>query len=98
MTQQILIRNALAVVTMDHARREIAGGDVLIRDGIVEAVGQGLQAPGAEVVDATGRAIFPGFANIHTHLVMTLARGVFEATALPQPGAQPAWRDRFGQR
>ena len=27
-----------------------------------------------------------------------VARGVFEATALPQPGAQPAWRDRFGQR
>ena len=27
MTQKILIRNALAVVTMDHARREIAGGE-----------------------------------------------------------------------
>jgi L-aminopeptidase/D-esterase-like protein len=25
-----------------------------------------------------------------------VARGVFEATALPHPGAQPAWRDRFG--
>ena len=25
-----------------------------------------------------------------------MARGVFEATALPHPGAQPAWRDRFG--
>jgi L-aminopeptidase/D-esterase-like protein len=25
-----------------------------------------------------------------------IARGVFEATALPYEGAQPAWRDRFG--
>lgn len=25
-----------------------------------------------------------------------VARGVYEATALPMPGAQPAWRDRFG--
>ncbi|MFB2552855.1 P1 family peptidase [Ensifer soli] len=25
-----------------------------------------------------------------------VARGVFEATALDRPGAQPAWRDRFG--
>ncbi len=25
-----------------------------------------------------------------------VARGVFEAAALPHPGAQPAWRDRFG--
>ena len=25
-----------------------------------------------------------------------VARGVYEATALPFPGALPAWRDRFG--
>ena len=25
-----------------------------------------------------------------------VARGIYEATALPVPGAQPAWRDRFG--
>jgi L-aminopeptidase/D-esterase-like protein len=25
-----------------------------------------------------------------------IARGVHAATALPQPGALPAWRDRFG--
>ncbi|WP_421995080.1 amidohydrolase family protein [Roseococcus sp.] len=39
--------------------------------------------PQAETIDATGRAIFPGFANIHTHLVMTLARGVFEDLSPP---------------
>ena len=39
--------------------------------------------PGAEVIDGTGRAIFPGFANIHTHFVMTLARGVFEDLSPP---------------
>ncbi len=27
-----------------------------------------------------------------------IARGVFTATALPFPGALPAWKDRFGQR
>jgi L-aminopeptidase/D-esterase-like protein len=26
-----------------------------------------------------------------------IARGVYEATALPYPGALPAWRDRFGE-
>ena len=82
MTQQILIRNALAVVTMDHARREIAGGDVLIRDGIVEAVGHGLQASGAEVVDATGCVVTPGLVNTHHHLYQTLTRAV--------PGGQDA--------
>lgn len=29
-------------------------------------------------------------------LTRAIARGVFEATALPYPGAQPAWRDRWG--
>jgi len=27
-----------------------------------------------------------------------IARGVYEATALPFPGALPAWKDRFGRR
>jgi L-aminopeptidase/D-esterase-like protein len=30
-------------------------------------------------------------------LTRAIARGVYEATALPYPGAQPAWRDRFGR-
>jgi L-aminopeptidase/D-esterase-like protein len=28
-------------------------------------------------------------------LARAVARGVYEATALPFPGAVPAWRDRF---
>jgi len=31
-----------------------------------------------------------------TVVARAIARGVYEATALPAPGAQPAWRDRFG--
>jgi L-aminopeptidase/D-esterase-like protein len=32
-------------------------------------------------------------------LARAVARGVYEATALPFPGAMPAWRDRFaGER
>ena len=30
-------------------------------------------------------------------MARAIARGVYEATALPYPNAQPAWRDRFGQ-
>ena len=32
---EILIRGAASVVTMDGTRREIAGGDVLLRDGVI---------------------------------------------------------------
>jgi L-aminopeptidase/D-esterase-like protein len=29
-------------------------------------------------------------------LARAIARGIYEATALPFPGAIPSWRDRFG--
>jgi cytosine/adenosine deaminase-related metal-dependent hydrolase len=78
----ILIRNADVVVTMNAAREEIAGGDVLIRGGVVAAVGKVLQAPGAEVVEARGCVVTPGMVNTHHHLYQTLTRVV--------PGGQDA--------
>lgn len=52
---------------------------------------------------ATGRRPLQEVAEFHelchlTTLVMAraIARGVFEATALPHEGAQPSWQDRFG--
>jgi cytosine/adenosine deaminase-related metal-dependent hydrolase len=78
----ILIRNADVVVTMDPARREIAGGDVLIRGGVIAAVGQAIPALGAEVIDARGCVVTPGLVNTHHHLYQTLTRTV--------PGGQDA--------
>ena len=42
--------------------------DVLVRDGIVAAVGEGLEPPDANVIDATGCIVAPGFVDLHTHL------------------------------
>ncbi len=43
-------------------------GDVLISDGKIEAVGEGLSAsPEVEVIDADGRVLMPGFIDCHTH-------------------------------
>ena len=78
---EILIRQADVVVTIDSARREIAGGDVLLRDGVIAAVGQGLSTRGA-VVDARGCVVTPGLVNTHHHLYQTLTRAV--------PGGQDA--------
>lgn len=78
----ILIRHADVVVTMDANRREVAGADVLLRGGVVAAVGQGLVAEGAEVVEARGCVVTPGLVNTHHHLYQTLTRAV--------PGGQNA--------
>jgi len=44
-------------------------GDVLVVDGKISAVGPRLEAPaGAEVIEALGRVLMPGFVDCHTHI------------------------------
>jgi cytosine/adenosine deaminase-related metal-dependent hydrolase len=78
---EILIKGAESVVTMDAARREIAQGDVLVRDGVIVAVGQGLTTTG-RVIEARGCVVTPGLVNTHHHLYQSLTRAV--------PGGQDA--------
>ncbi len=77
-----LIKGAVAILTMDDARRELAGADVLLQGGVIAAVGLGLQAPDAEMVHAAGCVVTPGLVNTHHHLYQTLTRAV--------PGGQDA--------
>ena len=41
--------------------------DMLMADGVIAAVGEGLRIEGVQSVDATGKRIVPGFLDIHTH-------------------------------
>jgi hypothetical protein len=46
----------------------VARADVLVAEGKIAAVGTDLTAPaGAEVIDADGRVLMPGFVDCHTH-------------------------------
>lgn len=60
-----LIRNGLIVTATDTYE-----ADILIEDGIVQAIGLDLEAGNAEVIDAQGCYIFPGGVDPHTHLDM----------------------------
>jgi dihydroorotase len=54
---------------IDPAEGHDGIADVLLRDGRVEAVGQGLGTPDdATVLDATGLVVAPGFIDLHVHL------------------------------
>jgi dihydroorotase len=59
-------------MTTFHIRgASLVGGeptDLLIRDGVVAAVGRDAAAAGAEVVDAAGLVALPGLVDLHTHL------------------------------
>lgn len=41
--------------------------DILIEDEIIRAVGTGLNEDGAEIRDVSGKLLFPGFIDAHTH-------------------------------
>jgi 5-methylthioadenosine/S-adenosylhomocysteine deaminase len=58
----------------------IPGGAVAIRGNRIEAVGPSAELagryPGARRLDVSGRIVMPGLVNAHTHVPMTLFRGV----------------------
>jgi cytosine/adenosine deaminase-related metal-dependent hydrolase len=78
----LLIRGGY-VLTMDSAG-DLPAGDVHIRDGVIQAVGRHLDAPGADVVDAAGKIVAPGLVDTHWHLWNTLLRGMSDGR--PAPG------------
>ncbi|MGC0775479.1 MAG: amidohydrolase [Candidatus Acidiferrum sp.] len=70
------------VVTMDANRRIIENGYVIVKGDTILAVGEGLpRLPNGPIftkqsIDAKGALILPGFVNGHTHVPMTLFRGL----------------------
>jgi 5-methylthioadenosine/S-adenosylhomocysteine deaminase len=64
----VILRGAAAVLTMDDAGTELAGADVLIRDGVIAAVGMNLYADDADLCRVAGCVVTPGLVNTHQHL------------------------------
>lgn len=65
----VLIRQAM-ILTLDAQERILESGDILIRDGVIEAVGM-VPAEAAEaadrVIEARGMLAVPGLVNAHMH-------------------------------
>ncbi|MFM2423412.1 MAG: hypothetical protein RL291_1942 [Pseudomonadota bacterium] len=80
----LLIKNATILATMDGARREIAGGGLFARDGVIVDVGPSAALPQTAdtVIDAADHVVLPGLINTHHHLFQNLVRAV--------PGGQNA--------
>src|SRR5437763_15667996 len=68
------------VVTMDNDRRVIDDGSIAIKGGRIVAGGTITEIDGKysarETIDARGHVIIPGLINGHTHVPMTLFRGL----------------------
>ncbi len=64
----IVIKNGTLITAA-----ETYPADIWIRDDRIHHIGQDIDLPGAEVVDASGRLIFPGGIDAHVHLDLPMA-------------------------
>src|SRR6267378_268154 len=81
------------IVTMDPSRRILEDGFIAARGEEIVAVGSGASASlrfapkGIDAklkIDARGKLILPGFINSHTHVPMTLLRGLRDDVTLDE--------------
>jgi 5-methylthioadenosine/S-adenosylhomocysteine deaminase len=70
-----LLRGGM-VVSLDPTVGDLPQGDVLIEDGQIAAVAATVEATDAEIVDATGKIVMPGFVDTHRHTWQTTFRGL----------------------
>ncbi len=73
MGERILIRGGI-VLTQDPSLGELPRADVLIDGDTIADVGQNLSADGAEVIEADGDIVIPGFVDTHRHTWETSIR------------------------
>ncbi len=74
MPKRMVIRGG-HVLTMDRRLGDVFGGDVLLEDDRIAAVAPSVDAGDAEVIDATGCIVIPGFVDSHRHTWETVIRG-----------------------
>ena len=86
MAGEILLHDT-TIVTADRDGTVLHDAALVVHGDRIAAVGATADLtarhPDAERISARGRAVFPGFANTHTHFPMTLARGIYEDLSPP---------------
>ncbi|MEO7070951.1 MAG: amidohydrolase [Nostocoides sp.] len=76
------------VLTCDESDRILTGASILIEEGTITAIGptedlrRRAEERRATPVSARNRLAMPGLVNLHTHLPMTLLRGIAEGVDL----------------
>jgi cytosine/adenosine deaminase-related metal-dependent hydrolase len=72
---EFLIRGAY-VISMDPAVGDLPNGDIHVRNGAIVAVGAGLKAPAAQVIEGRAMIACPGFVETHWHMWGAVARNM----------------------
>ena len=79
MRKEWLIENAM-LVTMNEKREILPQASIVIQDEQIAAIGKKQEMrqvyPQAEKYDAAGMVTLPGLINCHTHIPMSLQKGI----------------------
>ncbi len=75
------IRNAW-IVTQD-AQRRVIRGDVVVDGDRIVSVGPAYNGTADREIDATGDIVMPGMVNTHTHVAMSVMKGVVDDLLFP---------------
>ena len=79
----LVLKNIGVLVTMDEERSELSDVNVVIRNGMIDTIGDDsdlIESKASYTLDLSDYIVFPGLINTHHHLYQTLTRAV--------PGAQ----------
>lgn len=82
MRADLLLQNAEYVCVLDEDMATQTHASVAITDGVISYVGEHFTGTADRVMDMSGHLLMPGMVNLHTHLPMTLLRGIAEGTDL----------------
>jgi 5-methylthioadenosine/S-adenosylhomocysteine deaminase len=70
------------IVTQD-ARRSVVKGDLVIEDEKIVSVGTKYNGTADREIDASGDIVMPGMINTHTHVAMSVMKGVVDDLSFP---------------
>jgi len=76
MKNSILLKNCLAVATVNNSDEVICDADILIDGNQISAVGKNISANADEVINCENKVALPGFVNTHHHLYQMLTRNL----------------------
>lgn len=76
MASKYLIKNAKAIVTCDSQDRVWKDCDLLVEGPAITAIGKDLSPEGAQIIDASGKFVYPGLINTHHHFFQTFVRNL----------------------
>ena len=71
----LLVKNALAIVTVDDGDRILKNESILIEDGVITYIGKEARQADREI-RADGCFVYPGLINTHNHLYQTFTRNL----------------------